>query len=214
MKIYHGSKAIIKKPLYKGSEINNDYGPAFYTTIDFENACIWASKNNSVGYVNEYEISFDDLKILDLTNKEKYSVLNWIAILLSNRSLEHSFSLLNRDKINKIIDKYAINLEEYDVVIGYRADDAYFRFPKEFVIGNLSLEDLEEIFRLGSLGTQYVFVSQKAIDKLKFKKATLVDEKYVGRYFKQVKDATSLFDEILKKSIDGSVGTRIGDLLK
>lgn len=214
MKIYHGSKAIIKKPLYKGSEINNDYGPAFYTTIDFENACIWASKNNSVGYVNEYEISFDDLKILDLTNKDKYSVLNWIAILLSNRSLEHSFSLLNRDKIKKIIDKYAINLEEYDVVIGYRADDAYFRFPKEFVIGNLSLEDLEEIFRLGSLGTQYVFVSQKAIDKLKFKKATLVDEKYVGRYFKQVKDATSLFDEILKKSIDGRVGTRIGDLLK
>lgn len=214
MKIYHGSKAIIKKPLYKGSEINNDYGPAFYTTIDFENACIWASKNNSVGYVNEYEISFDDLKILDLTNKDQYSVLNWIAILLSNRSLEHSFSLLNRDKIKKIIDKYAINLEEYDVVIGYRADDTYFRFPKEFVIGNLSLEDLEEIFRLGSLGTQYVFVSQKAIDKLKFKKATLVDEKYVGRYFKQVKDATSLFDEILKKSIDGRVGTRIGDLLK
>lgn len=214
MKIYHGSKAIIKKPLYKGSEIHNDYGPAFYTTIDFENACIWASKNNSVGYVNEYEISFDNLKILDLTNKDKYSVLNWIAILLSNRSLEHSFSLLNRDKIKKIIDKYAINLEEYDVVIGYRADDAYFRFPKEFVIGNLSLEDLEEIFRLGSLGTQYVFVSQKAIDKLKFKKATLVDEKYVGRYFKQVKDATSLFDEILKKSIDGRVGTRIGDLLK
>lgn len=214
MKIYHGSKAIIKKPLYKGSEINNDYGPAFYATIDFENACIWASKNNSVGYVNEYEISFDDLKILDLTNKDKYSVLNWIAILLSNRSLEHSFSLLNRDKIKRIIDKYAINLEEYDVVIGYRADDAYFRFPKEFFIGNLSLEDLEEIFRLGSLGTQYVFVSQKAIDKLKFKKATLVDEKYIGRYFKQVKDATSLFDEILKKSIDGRVGTRIGDLLK
>ena len=214
MKVYHGSKTKIEHPTYNGSQEDNDYGPAFYTTIDFENACIWASKNNSVGYVNEYEISFDDLKILDLTNKEKYSVLNWIAILLSNRILEHSFSLLNRDKIKKIIDKYAINLEEYDVVIGYRADDAYFRFPKEFVIGNLSLEDLEEIFRLGSLGTQYVFVSQKAIDKLKFKKATLVDEKYVGRYFKQVKDATSLFDEILKKSIDGSVGTRIGDLLK
>lgn len=214
MKIYHGSKAIIERPLFKGSEISNDYGPAFYTTTDFENACIWASKNNTIGYVNEYEISFDDLNILDLTNKERYSVLNWIAILLSNRSLEHSFSLLNRGKIKKIIDKYGINLEEYDVVIGYRADDAYFRFPKEFVIGNLSLEDLEEVFKLGSLGTQYVFISQKAINRLKFKKATIADEKYVGRYFDQVKEATTLFDEILKKSIGEEIGTRIGVLLK
>ena len=214
MKIYHGSKAIIEKPLYKGSEINNDYGPAFYTTTNYEDACIWASKNNTSCYVNEYEINLNGLKILDLTNKEKYSVLNWIAILLSNRSLEHSFSMLNRDKIKKIISKYGLNLNDYDVVIGYRADDAYFRFPKEFVIGNLSLEDLEEVFKLGSLGKQFVLVSQKAIDKLIFKKASLTNEKYVGRYFKQVKDATTLFDEILKKSINDEVGTRIGDLLK
>ena len=122
--------------------------------------------------------------------------------------------MLNRDKIKKIISKYGLNLNDYDVVIGYRADDAYFRFPKEFVIGNLSLEDLEEVFKLGSLGKQFVLVSQKAIDKLIFKKASLTNEKYVGRYFKQVKDATTLFDEILKKSINDEVGTRIGDLLK
>jgi len=214
MKIYHGSKIVLESPKEKGSNPNNDYGPSFYATKNYEDACIWACRNNTVGYVNEYSINIDGLKILDLTDKSKYSVLHWICLLLENRSLDHSFRKLHQNRINKLIEKYHINLSEYDVVIGYRADDAYFRFPKEFVIGNISLEVLEEVFRLGSLGKQFVVVSNKAIKRLHFKKASLADPKYVGRYYEQVKEATKLFDQILSESIDKKGDTRIGDLLK
>lgn len=214
MKIYHGSKIVLESPKVKGSNPNNDYGPNFYATLNYEDACVWACRNNTQGFVNEYSISIEGLNILDLTDKNKYSVLHWICLLLEHRSLNHSFKSLYQNRISKLIEKYHIDISQYDIVIGYRADDAYFRFPKEFVIGNISLEVLEEVFRLGSLGTQFVVVSEKAIKRIRFKKASIAEQKYVGRYYEQVKDATTLFDRILKESIDKKGDTRIGDLLK
>ena len=214
MKLYHGSKNIIKEPKVKGSNPTNDYGPCFYLTKDYENACIWACRNDYAGFVNEYEVNLKDLKILDLTDKNKYSVLNWIAILLKFRELEHIFKRLNQSKIDAIIKKYYVDVDDYDVIIGYRADDAYFRFPKEFISGNISVEDLEQVFKLGELGIQYAFVSERAIKRLHFIKAKQLDDKYEGIYYSQVSKATSLFDEILKNTIDSNKGTRIGDILK
>lgn len=214
MKIYHGSKVVLTKPIYKGSNPNNDYGACFYATLNYDDASIWACKNNTLGFVNEYSLNLNGLKVLDLTDKSKYSVLHWITLLLMNRSLNHSFKTLYQSRINKLIEKYRIDIDEFDIVIGYRADDAYFRFPREFIVGNISLETLEEVFKLGSLGKQFVIVSSKAINRLRFEKAKLANPQYVGKYYEQVKDATNLFDEILKKSIDNIEGTRIGDLLK
>lgn len=214
MRIYHGSKTIVKKPLFKGSNPKNDYGANFYTTSDYDAACVWACRNDSAGYVNTYEINLDNLKVLDLRDKEKYSVLHWIAILLENREFPYSFCKLNQGRIKKIIEKYWVNLDDFDVIIGYRADDAYFRFPKEFISGNISIEVLEDIFKLGELGSQIVIHSQKAFDRIRFKNAKLVDKKFVGVYFEQVKQATTMFDDLLEKNIDANEGTRIGDLLK
>ena len=214
MKIYHGSKNVIKEPRVKGSNPTNDYGPCFYMTKDFENACIWACRNDFTGFVNVYEADLRGLQILDLTDKNKYSVLNWIAILLKFREFDRVFERLNRARIDEIIQRYYIDVNDYDLIIGYRADDAYFRFPKEFISGNISIEDLEEVFKLGSLGIQYAFVSEKAIKRLHFVEATLASEKYVGMYYSQVLQATSIFDELVKKSIDSNKGKRIGDLLK
>ena len=36
MKVYHGSKTKIEHPTYNESKNDNDYGPAFYMTIDLE----------------------------------------------------------------------------------------------------------------------------------------------------------------------------------
>ena len=101
MKIYHGSKVLLKQPIVKGSNEANDYGPSFYLTIELDAAKSWACRNNSVGVVNEYEIrdsSFSKLKILDLTDKNKYSVLNWMAILI---------------KLEITMDKGTTNLGKY-----------------------------------------------------------------------------------------------------
>ncbi|MDD7064790.1 MAG: DUF3990 domain-containing protein, partial [Mollicutes bacterium] len=158
----------------------------------------WACKNGTAGVVNQYRIDerrWDFLKILDLTRKDSFNVLNWIAILMHFRKLEISFERRNKPAL-EWLSKYFIDVREYDVVIGFRADDSYFRFPSSFVSGELSLDDLEEIFLLGDLGKQYAFMSQKALNALRFDRVIPCEEEYVGRYYSIVSKATAKFNEV------------------
>ena len=109
-----------------------------------------------------------------------------------------------------IQNKYFIDVTNYDLVIGFRADDAYFRFPLDFVRGNLTLEQLEYSFNLGNLGIQYVVTSQKGIDNLTFIKSFSSEEKYINQYFENINNATNRFDN-LAKDIEG---IRIFDILE
>ncbi len=204
MKIFHGSKKIIERPLLRGSNPTNDYGPAFYLTTELDAAKSWACRNDISGVVSKYDIcekTLNKLKILDLTNKDKYSVLNWIAILMHFRTLDSSFIVNNQLALNWL-SKYYINIDDYDIVIGFRADDAYFRFPTRFVSNDLAFEDLEEVFLYGNLGVQYAFVSKSAIDSLKFEGYIECDDTFVGHYYKIVKDASDKFNQLIDKPRD------------
>lgn len=211
MKIYHGSKYIIKKPLFRGSNPQNDYGAAFYTTQDLDSAEEWAGKYETVGVVNEYKINTRNLKILDLTDKTEFNVLTWLAILMHFRDLPPTFKETFETYLKWLDEKYYINVNDYDVIIGYRADDAYFSFPLEFIRGNLTLDKLETIYLLGNLGKQVVIISQKAIDRLEFVQAFESNPTYVGKYKKRVDNASNEFKEILKNNL-GQKGIKIGDL--
>lgn len=204
MNIYHGSKVIINKPIPRGSNPKNDYGPSFYMTLDIEAAKSWACKNDDLGVVNCYHIAnrdFASLKILDLTDKNKYSVLNWLAILMHFREIGDSFV-----KTNKIVldwlSKYYIDVNDYDVIIGFRADDAYFRFPVRFISNDLAFEDLEEVFLSGNLGIQYAFMSERAIKLLKFDKAIDCENTYLGHHHSVVDKATKVFDILITRPKD------------
>lgn len=204
MKIYHGSKQIIESPIVKGSNPTNDYGPAFYMTVDLDAAKSWACKNNSKGIVNNYSIRsdrFNNLKILDLTKKDQYSVLNWMAILMHFRKLDSTF-VINNKLVLDWLAKYYIDVDEYDVVIGFRADDAYFRFPTRFISNDLAIEDLEDIFLSGNLGIQYAFISEKALRLLKFQGISECEDEYMGHYFNVVSKATYEFDELVNRPRD------------
>ena len=210
MILYHGSKEIITLPRQYGSSIENDYGPAFYMTRDLSSAHEWACRNNTVGYVNVYELDRRGLKVLDLTDSNKWSVLNWLAILLHNRSLDAGFIRFFANRLRFIEEHYYIDVEKYDLVKGYRADDAYFRFPLDFIRGNLTLEQLEEAFKLGELGVQYVAISAKCISKIKYKQSFLSNEKYIDQYFRSVRLSTKRYDAMSKDED----GTRIQDLMR
>ena len=210
MKLYHGSRFKIEKPLYQGSKDDNDYGPAFYLTKDLESAHEWACRNNIVGFVNKYSIDVTKLNILDLTDKTKYSVLNWVAILLHYRKLNPSFINSFKSRLDYIENHYFIDPTQYDIVIGFRADDAYFRFPTDLVRGNITLEQLNHSFDLGELGIQYVLMSQKAIDALKFEECFLSNQTYINKYFDRVNSATEMYDSLSKDE----EGTRIFDIIR
>ena len=165
--IYHGSKDIIEKPYYHGGKAENDYGFGFYCTESLELAKEWSCSNNeNNGFANKYSIDLSGLKILDLTDK-RYSILNWIAILLKFRT----FDLINDISIQAkeyLIKNFYIDVNKYDIVIGYRADDSYFSFARDFVNNTIPVRKLSQAMELGQLGKQVVIVSELAFSKLHF----------------------------------------------
>ena len=213
--LYHGSNVIIKNPQYhfEGSNKNNDYGLGFYCTQNLDMAKEWANRNIRNGVVNKYSFDSRELKVLDLTDKTKYNVLNWLAILIHNRELFDDDKIEFRDVLSFLQENYYINTEEYDVVIGYRADDAYFIFPLMFIRNVLTFETLEKIYLLGNLGKQYVLISEKAFSRIKFQKAIPAEPIYYERYHKRIDAADNSYRE-LEREERTSKGKRARDLIR
>lgn len=82
-------------------------------------------------------------------------------------------------------DRFLIDLNPYDVIIGYRADDSYFSFAQDFVAGSISLSKLKEAMYLGKLGEQTVFKSKISFSHLNVIKAQSVD---ASIYFEKKKN--------------------------
>lgn len=184
--LYHGSLYRIEQPQLGLGKTNNDYGQGFYCTAHRELACEWASKTQGInGFVNEYTLDMAGLKVLDLS---KYSILHWMALLVQNRTFTLTTPISVQAK-EYLIRNFAIDLSEYDVVMGYRADDSYFSFAEDFLNNAISLMHLSKAMRLGKLGIQYVLVSEKAFAAIRFTQAEQVENavyfpKFSSRDFK------------------------------
>ena len=65
-----------------------------------------------------------------------------------------------------LIKNYHIDVGNYDVIKGYRADDSYFRFAEDFLNNTISIQKLEEAMYLGKLGEQIVLKSPRAFERI------------------------------------------------
>jgi len=197
--ILHGTDHIIENPDINIGNEHNDYGRGFYCTKSEEMAKEWACKQNTDGFVNRYELNTDGLKILNLTDGQ-HTVLNWIAILLKYRTFKLS-SEIAIDAREYIIEHYSVNIADYDVVIGYRADDSYFQYAESFVSNSLPLRSLNKALKLGKLGEQTVLVSQKAFNQIKFIDAAAVSkDEYYPKFIDRDSSARKAFKQEIKKS--------------
>ena len=213
MTIYHGSPKRIESPSFDYKNRNSDYGDAFYCTQDIYAAKEWGNKNTTNGFVNVYEFDGRGLNVLDLTDKNKYSVLHWISVLMHFRDLDIEFKDTYKRELEFLEKNYYVDVTKYDVIIGFRADDSYFKFPLCFVRSEIRLEKLEEIYMLGYLGSQIAIKSEKAFKRLKYIKTIEVEPIYKDKYQRRIIDADRRFEEIRKNErwLDG---TRLIDLVK
>ena len=197
--ILHGTDHIIETPDINIGNEHNDYGRGFYCTRSEEMAKEWAGKQNTDGFANRYELNTDGLKILNLTDGQ-HTVLNWIAILLKYRTFKLS-SEIAIDAREYIIEHYSVNIADFDVVVGYRADDSYFQYAESFVSNGLPLRSLNKALKLGKLGEQTVLVSQKAFDQIKFIDAAPVSkDEYYPKFIDRDSSARKAFKQEIKKS--------------
>lgn len=199
IKIFHGSDHIIKSPDFNKGNIHNDYGKGFYCTRDEERAKEWACKNKVAGFVNIYDLDDKGLKSVNLLDG-KYSVLNWIALLLKNRTFTVNSEIAIEAK-EYIIENFSVDLTDCDIVVGYRADDSYFRYAEAFISNTLPVRSLNKALYLGRLGEQIVIVSENGFNRISFDSAYQVDsEVYYQNYYNRDIKARNTFRNDIKKS--------------
>ena len=166
MILYHGSKDIIERPIYGQGKKYNDYGLGFYCTDNIELAKEWGTSFERSGYANRYQIDCTGLTILDL-NDDKYCILHWLAILLSNREFDTPAGLALEAK-EFLKKNFMLDYKKYDIIKGYRPDDSYFSFAQDFINGTISYRQLNNAMHLGKLGIQYVLKSKEAFNRIVF----------------------------------------------
>lgn len=201
--IYHGSPTIIQHPDPAKSKPYNDYGPGFYCTRHLELAKEWACTEGIDGYANTYTLTLDGLSVLNLLS-EDYHILHWLALLVNYRRIRLSTPMM-KNGARWLKDHFLTDLDSYDIVIGYRADDSYFSLARAFVNNEISLKQLSYAMKLGELGEQIVLISQKAFDRISFKDYLVADNTvyYVRRKHRDETARAAFRAELDKEDLDG-----------
>ncbi|MCI8609814.1 MAG: DUF3990 domain-containing protein [Firmicutes bacterium] len=164
--IYHGSERIVEQPTFGQGKKNNDFGLGFYCTASEELAKEWAVSSLRDGFSNRYTLDTRHLNILNL-NSPDYTILNWIAVLVEQRLFSIKTPVAGRAK-RYLLDNFSINVNAFDVIIGYRADDSYFDYAESFLNNGIAVEQFAYAMRLGKLGEQIVIKSKFAFSNLKY----------------------------------------------
>ena len=163
--VFHGSLQKEFVPEYGRGKPYHDYGKGFYTTVDRDLANEWAAalSKGENGYCHTFSLDLTGLSCLRVDSEE--DVLTWMAILMKHRPGTDS---RRWDSIQKrYIEKYYIDVDAYDAIFGYRANDSYLAMAKQFARGEVSVRILSRLLKLGSLGTQVCLKSRDAFSRLR-----------------------------------------------
>ncbi|MEE1113764.1 MAG: DUF3990 domain-containing protein [Eubacterium sp.] len=199
--LYHGSEKVIEKPVFGEGKQNNDFGIGFYCTESKDLAKEWAVSARKNGFSNCYSLETEYLKVLNL-NSPDYTILNWIAVLVEHRLFSIKTPVAGRAK-RYLIENFGVNVNAYDLITGYRADDSYFDYAEAFLNNGISVEQLARAMRLGKLGEQIVLKSKYAFSKLRFEGFEIADkDTYYVRRKTRNDEANRLFMDMQEEEND------------
>ena len=200
--IFHGSEQIVETPEFGLGRKNNDFGLGFYCTESEDLAKEWAVSSLRNGFANRYTLDTEYLNILNL-NSPDYTILNWIAVLVEHRLFSIKTPVAHRAK-RYLIDNFGVNVNAYDLITGYRADDSYFDYAESFLNNGISVEQLARAMRLGKLGEQIVIKSKFAFDRIRYEGFDIAEkEKYYVLRKSRDDEANQLYLDMLEEEDDG-----------
>ena len=165
--LFHGSKSEIIGNIDIGKgRSNNDFGQGFYTGESYEQSLSFVSgfDNPSV-----YYFSFDDTNL----KCKRYEVdQDWMMTIAYYRGA----------------------LDEYQnhpaIKIAPIADNRMFQIINSFINGDLTDEQCKHCLAATNLGMQYIFISDKAVKKLKMLERCYISENE-KEYYKKIRSSES-----------------------
>ena len=200
--LYHGSEQLIEEPIFGKGKGNNDFGLGFYCTESEDLAKEWAVSSLRNGFANRYTLDTEYLNILNL-NSPDFTILNWIAVLVEHRLFSIKTPVARRAK-RYLVENFSVNVNAFDMVTGYRADDFYFDYAESFLNNGITVEQLARAMRLGKLGEQIVLKSRFAFSKLHYEGFEVADrETYFCLRKARNDEANRVYMEMLEEESDG-----------
>ena len=152
--LFHGSKYGLSEVSIAGSRENCDFGRGFYLGESYSQALAFVCENEKSS-VYSFRYSLDGLKI-----KRFDCSLEWMLAICFYRGTLGEFS--QSKKVKEIITQ----VEPADVIIAPIADNKMFYVMAQFTDGEINAEAALHSLSASSLGSQYVFKSEKALKKL------------------------------------------------
>ena len=173
VRLFHGSPDSNFIPIFGGGRSYHDYGNAFYCTQDFESAAEWACLRKTIetAYVYEYELYIPDniSPIVSMLDFDKLDPVYWLSVLLQHRvNDDDGYVEELRDRSLAFTEKYPTNCDDYDIILGWRANDRHFAIIRDFLNTLISLETAKKVILLGDLGKQFAIKSKRAYSWIKY----------------------------------------------
>lgn len=152
--LFHGSKNGLKEISSTGSRERCDFGCGFYLGESYNQALSFVCEKEGSS-VYSFRSSFNDLHI-----KKFECDLDWMLAISSYRGNLKTYSMTER------IRKIREDIENADVVIAPIADNKMFYIMSQFIDGDINADVALHSLSASKLGLQYIFKTEKAIDKL------------------------------------------------
>jgi len=211
LRLYHGSSDPNLIPTYDGGKEYHDYGKGFYCVEDMEMAKEWACQHTdaTTSFVYVYELNLTGLdQIMDLNIS---APAYWLSALATHRYVSKEGALLKQRR-ERFTEAFRVDCAGADVIKGWRANDQYFAYLRDFLRMDISYEAVVEAMRLGDLGQQIVLISDKAYTNcLQIDRITIEANEY-GKYFQLYNER----DFTARSAMDGArdiPGRSIEDLI-
>lgn len=152
--LFHGSKNGLSEITVTGSRSDCDFGNGFYLGETYNQALsfVFEDKKSSV-YSFRYSLDNLNLKRFECT-------LEWMLTICYYRGTLGKYSK------NKEISKIVSEAEEADVIIAPIADNKMFYIMAQFAEGEINADVALHSLAASSLGLQYVFRTERALEKL------------------------------------------------
>lgn len=152
--LFHGSKDGLSSVIENGSRDTCDFGNGFYLGETYAQALSFVCEKDGSS-VYSFRYSLDGLKL-----KKFECNLEWMLAICYYRGTIKEYE--SHDIIRKIISE----VESADVVVAPIADNKMFYIMAQFTGGDINTDVALHSLSASKLGLQYIFKTDKAIEKL------------------------------------------------
>lgn len=178
--LFHGAKGELAGRIsVSKSRTNNDFGQGFYTGESYDQAVSFVS---GFDHSSVYYLDFDES---DLKCKRYKLDRDWMLTIAFYRGA------LDEYREHPTVKKLLNDARNCDYIIAPIADNRMFQIIDSFIAGEITDEQCKHCLAATDLGNQYVFISKRAVRKIKILERAYISsgerEYYKGRRTKETK---------------------------